>query len=31
MGDSEQKAYQLISEAEKKLNRSNGFFGQLFG
>lgn len=30
MGDSEQKALQLIAEAEKKLNSSKGFLG-LFG
>lgn len=31
MGDNEQKAMQLMAEAEKKLNSSKGFFGQLFG
>lgn len=31
MADSEAKALQLIAEAEKKLNPSKGFFGQLFG
>lgn len=31
MGDSEQKARQLIAEAEKKLTPSKGFFGSLFG
>lgn len=31
MADSEQKAHQLIAEAQKKLTASKGFFGQLFG
>lgn len=31
MADNEAKALQLISEAEKKLTPSKGFFGQLFG
>lgn len=31
MADNEQKALQLIAEAEKKLNSSKGFFGSLFG
>lgn len=30
MGDNEQKAMQLIAEAEKKLS-SKGFFSSLFG
>lgn len=31
MADNEQKALQLIAEAEKKLTTQKGFFGQLFG
>lgn len=31
MADNEQKANQLVAEAEKKLTSSKGFFGQLFG
>lgn len=31
MADNEQKAKQLMAEAEKKLNSSKGFFGSLFG
>uniref|UniRef100_U5EZ97 Protein required for fusion of vesicles in vesicular transport alpha-snap n=1 Tax=Corethrella appendiculata TaxID=1370023 RepID=U5EZ97_9DIPT len=31
MADNEEKAMQLIAEAEKKLNSSKGFFGSLFG
>lgn len=31
MADNEQKAHQLIVEAQKKLTASKGFFGQLFG
>jgi alpha-soluble NSF attachment protein len=31
MADSEQKANQLIAEAEKKLTSSKGFLGNLFG
>lgn len=31
MTDSEQKAIQYVSEAEKKLRSSQGFFGSLFG
>lgn len=31
MADNEQKALQLIAEAEKKLNSSKGFLGSLFG
>jgi alpha-soluble NSF attachment protein len=31
MADNEQKAMQLMAEAEKKLNSSKGFFGSLFG
>lgn len=31
MGDNEQKAIQLMAEAEKKLTSSKGFFGSLFG
>jgi len=31
MADNEQKAMQLMAEAEKKLNSSKGFFGQMFG
>jgi alpha-soluble NSF attachment protein len=31
MADNEQKALQLIAEAEKKLNSSKGFLGGLFG
>lgn len=31
MADSEQKAMQLMAEAEKKLNQSRGFLGSLFG
>lgn len=31
MADSEQKALQLVAEAEKKLSSSKGFFGALFG
>lgn len=31
MADNEQKALQLIAEAEKKLGSSKGFFGSLFG
>lgn len=31
MADNEQKAMQLIAEAEKKLNSSKGFLGSLFG
>lgn len=31
MSDSEQKAMQLIAEAEKKLTTSKGFLGSLFG
>lgn len=31
MADNEQKAAQLIAEAEKKLNAGKSFFGSLFG
>uniref|UniRef100_A0A0K8TSB0 Protein required for fusion of vesicles in vesicular transport alpha-snap n=1 Tax=Tabanus bromius TaxID=304241 RepID=A0A0K8TSB0_TABBR len=31
MSDTEQKAMQLMAEAEKKLNQSRGFLGSLFG
>ncbi|XP_066588447.1 alpha-soluble NSF attachment protein isoform X2 [Prorops nasuta] len=31
MADNEQKAMQLIAEAERKLHSSKGFFGSLFG
>lgn len=31
MADNEQKALQLIAEAEKKLTSSKGFLGSLFG
>uniref|UniRef100_A0A6M2DPR5 Protein required for fusion of vesicles in vesicular transport alpha-snap n=1 Tax=Xenopsylla cheopis TaxID=163159 RepID=A0A6M2DPR5_XENCH len=31
MADNEQKAMQLVAEAEKKLSSSKGFFGSLFG
>jgi alpha-soluble NSF attachment protein len=31
MADNEQKAAQLIAEAEKKLNSGKSFFGSLFG
>jgi len=31
MADNEQKAMQLMAEAEKKLNSSKGFFGSMFG
>ncbi|XP_012280553.1 alpha-soluble NSF attachment protein [Orussus abietinus] len=31
MGDNEQKAVQLMADAEKKLTSSKGFFGSLFG
>lgn len=31
MADNEQKARQLIAEAEKKLTSSKGFLGSLFG
>lgn len=31
MGDNEQKALQLMAEAEKKLSQQKGFFGALFG
>lgn len=31
MADNEQKAMQLLVEAEKKLTSSKGFFGSLFG
>lgn len=31
MADNEQKAIQLIAEAEKKLTSSKGFFGSMFG
>lgn len=31
MADNEQKALQLVAEAEKKLNPNKGFFGGLFG
>ena len=31
MGDNEQKALQLVEEAEKKLGSKAGFFGALFG
>lgn len=31
MADSEQKAMQLIAEAEKKLTTQKGFLGSLFG
>lgn len=31
MGDNEQKALQLMADAEKKLTASKGFFGSLFG
>lgn len=31
MADNEQKAMQLMAEAEKKLSSSKGFFGSLFG
>ena len=31
MADNEQKANQLVAEAEKKLNAGKSFFGSLFG
>lgn len=31
MGDNEQKARQLIAEAERKLTPQRGFFGSIFG
>lgn len=31
MADNEQKAMQLMAEAEKKLSSSKTFFGSLFG
>lgn len=31
MADNEQKAMQLMAEAEKKLTSNKGFFGSLFG
>lgn len=31
MADNEQKALQLMAEAEKKLTTNKGFFGSLFG
>lgn len=31
MADNEQKALQLMAEAEKKMTTSKGFFGSLFG
>lgn len=31
MADNEQKAMQLVAEAEKKLNSSKSFLGSLFG
>lgn len=31
MAENEQKAMQLMAEAEKKLNQSRGFLGSLFG
>ena len=31
MSDNEQKAQALVEEAEKKLNKSGGFFSNLFG
>ena len=31
MSDNEQKAQALVQEAEKKLNSSKGFLGNLFG
>lgn len=31
MGDNEQKALQLMAEAEKKLTQQKGFLGSLFG
>lgn len=31
MADNEQKAIQLMAEAEKKLTSSKGFFGSMFG
>jgi alpha-soluble NSF attachment protein len=31
MADNEQKAAQLIAEAERKLNSGKSFFGSLFG
>lgn len=31
MADNEQKALQLIAEAEKKLSTNKGFFTSLFG
>ena len=31
MADNEQKALQLMAEAEKKLTTTKGFFGSLFG
>lgn len=31
MGDNEQKALQLMADAEKKMTSSKGFFGSLFG
>lgn len=31
MADNEQKAMQLMADAEKKLNTQKGFFGALFG
>lgn len=31
MADNEQKALQLMADAEKKLTTTKGFFGSLFG
>jgi alpha-soluble NSF attachment protein len=31
MADNEQKALQLVAEAERKLSSSKSFFGALFG
>jgi len=31
MGDPEQKARELIAQAEKKMKSSGGFFGSLMG
>jgi len=31
MGDPEQKARELIAQAEKKMKSSGGFFGNLMG
>ena len=31
MGDNQEKAIQLMAEAEKKLTQQKGFFSSLFG